>query len=79
MLIWSKFHEDDIIGLKTCLEYSAETLEPGTISLDTTLPIMVGYLQGYGTPQKLEDGTLICDSITMDITKRMAQKMKQSS
>lgn len=73
LLIWSKFHEDDIIGLKTCLEYSAETLEPWDhIFRYYTTNNEIGYLQGYGTPQKLENGTLICDSITMDITKRIA-------
>jgi PAS domain S-box-containing protein len=76
-LIWSKYHPDDVKELQDSIQRSAETLQPWEhIYRYFNARGDIGYLQGFGTPQKMDDGTVIWDAITMDITKRMQAELE---
>lgn len=64
--------EDDLEEFQQSIQRSAETLRPWDytwryISKDGTLK----YLQGRGTPTKQDDGTVIWNTFTVDVTEKI--------
>ena len=75
--IWEKYHEEDVEALRDSIQKSASNLEPWEhIYRYYNTKGEIGYLQGFGTPQKMEDGSIIWDAITIDITKRMEAEIE---
>jgi len=77
--IWDKIHEGDVAGLKKSIEHSAASLTNWTYTTrhftkDGTLK----YLQGYGSPSKQEDGTVIWNTITTDVTDQAIAEQNQN-
>jgi len=76
-ILWAHMVEEDIPELKDSIMRSATTMEPWEhIYRYYNKDYEIGYLQGYGTPHKMEDGSVIWDAITMDITKRMEAELE---
>lgn len=79
--VWSRIHQDDIKGLITSIDKSAESLtywikEYRYLFPDGTLR----WHKGAGTPQKLEDGSIAWDSIIIDVTqkKKVEEKLGET-
>jgi PAS domain S-box-containing protein len=78
-IIWDTVHEDDREAFKKTLEYSANNLT----TLSHTKRHHVGdgkikYLQVFGTPARQEDGTVIWNTITIDVTEKATAEQNQN-
>jgi PAS domain S-box-containing protein len=70
-LVWSRIHKEDVDGLRESINNSGDSLtywlkEYRYLHPDGT----IHWQKGAGTPHKLEDGSIVWDSIIMDVTQR---------
>jgi PAS domain S-box-containing protein len=71
-VVWNLFHEEDLEGLKDSMFASAQTLEKWEYRFRFySQDGKIRYLQGYGTPKKQSNGTVVWDAILLDITDRV--------
>ncbi len=76
-LVWKQVLPEEIPALVESIQKSAKTLEDWdhvfkAKSLDGTLK----YLRGIGTPHKEEDGTIVWDTITLDVTEQFERELE---
>jgi PAS domain S-box-containing protein len=73
--VWEIFHPDDIGQVQKSIQKSAEELSPWTCDWRVNHPDgNVKWQRGSGNPTKLEDGSIIWDSIIIDITEEKIAK-----
>ncbi len=76
-LIWQQIDEECIDGVKKSIELSYKSLSPWNVEFKNNLPNgSVKWIQGIGTPQKMKDGSVVWDSIMLDITKKKQAETK---
>ena len=69
--IWDRFNEDDFETVQESIQKSAETLTRWESQWRYYHPDgSVRWQEGYGTPNKLSDGSVEWDSIIFDITEK---------
>jgi len=73
--VWSIFHPDDIGNVQLSIQKSAEELSPWICEWRVNHPDgTVKWQRGNGNPTKLDDGSIIWDSIIIDITEEKIAK-----
>jgi PAS domain S-box-containing protein len=74
-IVWSQFHPDDIEHVRQTIKESYEIMTRWYAEWRIYLANGgVGWVQGTGDPKKLEDGSVIWDSVILDITEQMQIK-----
>ncbi len=74
--IWGQVLHEDTDGLKQSIQRSAESLSKWEhVFRYNTVDETIGYLHGFGTPAKQDDGSVIWDSIIMDSTQRVMAEL----
>ncbi|REL29138.1 PAS domain S-box protein [Rhodohalobacter sp. SW132] len=69
--IWANCHHEDIQGVQKSILKSANSLDDWHYSWRYYHPNgTLRWQEGYGTPQKFADGTVVWDSIIFDITEK---------
>ncbi len=67
--VWDLFYEDDIEELKKSISYSASNLSLWSYEWRVNHPEKgLRWNRSSGTPQKLSDGSVVWDSIVLDVT-----------
>ncbi len=73
--VWEIFHPDDIGLVHQSIQKSAEELHPWTCDWRVNHPDgNMRWQRGSGNPTKLEDGSIVWDSIIIDITQEKIAK-----
>lgn len=76
-LIWQQIDEECIDEVKKSIELSYKSLSPWNVEFKNNLPNgSVKWIQGIGTPQKMKDGSVVWDSIMLDVTKKKQAETK---
>jgi PAS domain S-box-containing protein len=76
-LIWDRIDSRDLVGLRKSIVLSAEELKRWTYEFRYEHPNgSLIWLKGRGTPIHLEDGSVIWDSVMLDITEEKEAKIK---
>ena len=81
-LMWKAIHPNDVEGFTKSVQQSAETLNPWEIEFRIiTRSGKTKWLRGSGTPKKLPGGSVIWDTILLDITslKQVAQDLLEKN
>lgn len=73
--LWSKFHQEDLASVKMSIQESYVNMTRWYAEWRVYLADgSIGWVQGTGQPKKLEDGSVIWDSVILDITSQMLIK-----
>ncbi|PRX49808.1 PAS domain-containing protein [Salegentibacter salegens] len=68
-VVWNLYHEDDIPQLKKKINESASNLSLWSHEWRVKHPGKgIRWNRGFGSPQKLADGSIVWDSIVLDVT-----------
>ncbi|MBO6793945.1 MAG: PAS domain-containing protein [Balneolaceae bacterium] len=74
--LWERILSEDKDGLKQSIEKSANSLTKWEyVFRYKTVDENIGYLHGFGTPAKQDDGSVIWDSIIMDSTQKVMAEL----
>ncbi len=74
-IVWSKFHQEDLETVKQSIQESYVNMTRWYAEWRVHLVNgSIGWVQGTGQPKKLEDGSVIWDSVILDITSQMLVK-----
>ncbi len=77
-LMWKLIHPDDAGWYVESIQKSAEDLSPWNIEHRILMPDgRVKWINGRGIPKKLPDGSLVWDTIGLDITRRKELEEQQ--
>lgn len=75
--LWSAVHPDDLADMAASVRWSAEHREPWRHRWRIRTPSgRVKWLQGYGQPQRLEDGATLWNSLILDVTVEVVAQQK---
>jgi len=76
--MWARIHPDDISRIRKDIEISAETLQPFTSTFRLILPNKgLRWAQNMSRPELLDNGDVVWDGITVDISDRKLIEAKQ--
>ena len=76
--MWARIHPDDISRISKDIEISAETLQPFTSAYRLILPNKgLRWVQNMSRPERLDNGDVVWDGITVDISDRKLAEAKQ--
>lgn len=76
-LMWKQIHPDDLQDVSESVQYSAKHLSKWeNIHRIITPSGSIKYLSSIGIPHKQKDGTIIWDTISMDITERKKAELE---
>jgi len=71
-LIWERIHPDDLKNFVSSVQKSAEELSFWSVEYRILLPDgRVKWAQGRGMPKKMADGSIVWNTLIMDITERI--------
>lgn len=77
-ILWSQIIDEHIGDVKKSVDSSAETLDKWNHKWKIETPSgKKKWIHGRGTPKKIEDGSIIWDTILLDITEQEQAKNKQ--
>jgi PAS domain S-box-containing protein len=69
--VWAHAHEEDVEAIRQSIIESAETLNQWHHVWRYNHPDgSLKWQEGFGTPQRLDDGTVVWDSIILDVTEK---------
>ncbi|WP_342596875.1 EAL domain-containing protein [Cyanobacterium aponinum UTEX 3222] len=70
-ILWDLVHPEDIPAMQKSILRSAQTLQPWFWQWRITTPSgKKKWLEGFGRPTKLDDDTILWDSLIMDVSNR---------
>lgn len=76
-LVWDVYHKDDLKAHKDSIRHSKETLTSWTHEWRVNHPDgTIHWQRGIGNPQQLPDGSVIWDSLIIDITSQKEQELE---
>lgn len=77
-LIYDGVAKDQLSELRVSIQKSANTLKPWHYSWKHNLPDgTIRYVQGRGTPSKMENGTVIWNTVVLDVTDQVMAEQKE--
>lgn len=78
-LMWNRFHPEDLDKLQKSIKKSAEKLSLWNVKFRLLMPDKrIKWVQAYGTPTKQENGSIIWDTIQIDITEQVNAEKQMS-
>ncbi|GGK35474.1 hypothetical protein GCM10007962_32350 [Yeosuana aromativorans] len=78
-LIWNQIDDEHILSVKKSIQVSFENLSPWKIEYKNNLPDgSVKWIEGIGVPKKHDDGSVVWDSIMLDVTSRKNTEIKMN-
>nr|WP_198513505.1 PAS domain S-box protein [Confluentibacter lentus] len=78
-LIWNQIDDEYIMPVKKSIQVSFEELNPWKIEFKNNLSDgSVKWIEGIGIPNKREDGSVVWDSIMLDVTSRKNTEIKMN-
>ncbi len=80
-LLWQAVHPDDLSAMQTAVMASAQTLTPWNFAWRIITPSGIEkWLEAYGQPVRVADGSIVWDSLILDVTdRRKAQVALEAS
>lgn len=78
-LLWEVVHPDDIENMRSCIQVSAKELSKWECEWRIT-PYgsnQIKWLKGYGTPHENSDGSIIWNSVILNITKEKQSQLSE--
>ncbi|MEN3325157.1 PAS domain S-box protein [Mariniflexile soesokkakense] len=79
-IIWNQIDDEYVVEVKKAIEDSFENLSPWNFEYKNNLPNGTAkWIQAIGIPQKLDDNSVVWDSIMLDVTTRKKTELELSA